>query len=95
MTAAAFKLLSWAVSDLQISRFYLEVFKDNQKAINLYERLGFRTVAEFPLRLRVSNGITQWEKFAYTPTDDRAADNFALRMEVTAEQLETAKLQLP
>lgn len=34
-------LVNYATSELNVHRFYLEVFADNEKAINLYKKCGF------------------------------------------------------
>jgi RimJ/RimL family protein N-acetyltransferase len=39
-------LMTWAFNSLRIKRIYLEVFKDNTIAINLYRRCGFSSCGD-------------------------------------------------
>ena len=87
MTLGSSALLLWAVSELNVEQFFLEVFNDNQKAISLYERLGFSGTDTVPLKRIDTGRFTRWEKHTEEPLSGTAADAYALRMETTAEQL--------
>ena len=93
MTAASFVLLLWAVVELHINKFFLEVFEDNSKAISLYERLGFSGMTTVPLKRMDSDGVTLWEKIADPSSSGASVDGYALRMETTAEQLRAADVE--
>ena len=43
---ATSRLLAFAFEELGLTRVYLEVFAENERAIRLYERSGFRRTAE-------------------------------------------------
>lgn len=55
-------MMHWAQDNLGITGFSLRVFSDNDKAIRLYTRLGFRVVRTIPLYRTVDNGVTRWEE---------------------------------
>jgi len=87
MTLASRALLVWPTSELKVERFFLQVFDNNDKAISLYERLGFTVMGTVALRRNDSGGITRWEKFTEEPSTGAFPDVHALRMETTAEQV--------
>jgi len=63
MTTACFTLLQWGFESLNIGRVKLDVFSDNEKAIILYERLGFRASYRKMYRKMITpNNIVQWVK---------------------------------
>jgi perosamine synthetase len=71
-------LLNWAKDTLGCRRFCLKTFKDNQKAIAFYQKLGFKDEQLIPLR-RHEEG----ENIYYRPLDepDQAEpDQYFLRM---------------
>ncbi|PYT08779.1 MAG: hypothetical protein DMF49_04285, partial [Acidobacteria bacterium] len=88
MTLAARCLLLWAASTLGIRRVFLEVFKENQKAISLYERLGFIATETVPLRRVEAGETTRWEKITQGGGCGSGIDGYALRMEATADRLQ-------
>lgn len=47
-------LIAWAFNSLGIERIYLEVFKDNTIALNLYRRCGFITTGDHGRLYRMS-----------------------------------------
>jgi len=61
MSQACAALLRWAFSCLQLKKIGLEVFADNQKAISIYKRLGFR-VSNILLfrRIHMSRNVVRW-----------------------------------
>lgn len=87
MALGSLTLLRWAAAELRVRRFSLEVFRDNHKAIALYDRLGFTVVRTLPLRRIETGGTVRWEKMAPTIAAETAADGYALRMATTADRL--------
>ena len=85
MNLASATLIHWAMAHLNVQRFFLEVFSDNHKAIALYNRLGFHCIDTLPLKRIVTGECIRWEKF--NEGGGTAADGYALRMELRAEQL--------
>lgn len=91
ITVATRFLLSWIVSNFGIERIFLEVFQDNQKAIALYEKCGFAKTESIALKkAHLSNSI-QWVKMPPSIVADNKPDGFALRMEITAEKIQSYK----
>jgi len=72
MACACATLLQWGFETLEISRVILDVFSDNENAIALYERLGFRMAGRRLYRkIQNSNNIFQWIKTQNTsPVSD-------------------------
>jgi RimJ/RimL family protein N-acetyltransferase len=89
MTLGSLDLLLWATMELHISKFFIEVFHDNKKAISLYERLGFVVASTVGLKRIDSGGITRWEKMPEQIDSGIRIDGYALRMEATVDQLRT------
>lgn len=50
MTYAILVLINWSKKYLGVTNFTLEVFSDNEKAINLYKRCGFLPSKKIPLK---------------------------------------------
>jgi RimJ/RimL family protein N-acetyltransferase len=50
MTHAIRTLMEWAREYLDVTKFHLQVFSDNTRAIDLYKRCGFTKVRQVPLR---------------------------------------------
>jgi perosamine synthetase len=68
MAAASEALMGWARQSLQIKTFYLRVFSDNQKAISLYEKLGFHEIRRDPMiQKKKDNGDTYWTESMLSP----------------------------
>lgn len=61
MTDCVDKLVKWGLKNLPISKLFLITFGDNQRAINLYRRNGFKIIRKIPLALKKHNGETAWE----------------------------------
>ena len=80
MTLASSRLLLWAMTDLKVEQFFLEVLGSNQKAISFYEGLGFRLGNAIPLRRIEVGEIIRWEKLTGT-ADGNGSTGYALRME--------------
>lgn len=62
MFDASKALINWSKETLGLKDFTLKVFHDNQRALNLYHRLGFREILRIPLAKTVKNGVTSWEE---------------------------------
>lgn len=60
MTQACNTLLKWAFETAGIETAYLGVASDNERAIKLYERLGFREIKRIPLMKIQEAGGTRW-----------------------------------
>ena len=55
-------LIKCGFDDFRLSKIWLEVFSDNYKAINLYERCGMLTVGNIPLKRYVTPDGWEWKK---------------------------------
>jgi len=53
-------LCNWAQHSLNLKSIYLRVFSDNSHAIKFYEKCGFTTVGEIPLKKVVEGDVTQF-----------------------------------
>lgn len=60
MTYAVYTTITWAKKYLGVKKFYLEVFSDNEKAIKLYERCGFREINRVPMKKIVEKNRVDW-----------------------------------
>jgi RimJ/RimL family protein N-acetyltransferase len=64
MEAACRSLIESSVKEYKLLNFYLKVFSDNQRAIKLYERLGFEEIQRVPLiKKKSNNGTTSWIQY--------------------------------
>jgi len=59
MTSAHYGLTDWAFSNLDLRRLTLRVFSDNEKAVSLYSRCGFRKLKDIPLK-KVKKDEENW-----------------------------------
>ncbi len=50
-------LIDWAKAHAQIEKVSLQVFATNDKAIQLYNRLGFKEEGRFPKAIKQDNGV--------------------------------------
>ena len=87
MTLGGSALMNWAACKLGVQRFFLRVFSDNQKAISLYARLGFRETATMPMRRVETGSLVRWEEIGLERASSTKADGYAVRMETRAERL--------
>ncbi len=62
MTYALQTLTSWAFSYLKLKKLFLNVFENNERAIKLYQRCGFKDYTKIPLHKHTQNGVTMWEE---------------------------------
>ena len=63
---ATIKILDYAFSQLDLERVYLNVLSDNEKAIRLYEKLGFIYEGEFLNHIVVRNELKSLKWFRLT-----------------------------
>jgi len=52
--------MKWGKKNLFIKNYTLETTSDNQKAINLYSKLGFSEFKRIPLIQTDKNGYNEW-----------------------------------
>jgi RimJ/RimL family protein N-acetyltransferase len=86
MTFSMNTLIKWCFDSdgLDLSRLYLRVFYDNSKAIELYERCGFRGIKKIPLRRIVENEIIKYEEMS--GEDFSSPDKFFYLMELLKKE---------
>lgn len=60
MTLALKSLIRWTYDQLKAKRIYLKVFKDNQHAIEYYERCGFKKCELIPLKKVEKPSMVLW-----------------------------------
>lgn len=53
-------MLQWGQDELRLRRFYLDVQETNERAIALYNRVGFEIVKRIPLEKKVSEKEINW-----------------------------------
>lgn len=63
MTPSLKVLIDWAFSVLKVKSLYLKTYLDNERAIDLYERCGFKIVKKIPLKKIVEGSMTRWEEY--------------------------------
>jgi perosamine synthetase len=67
MTLACAALTEWAFETLGMKKLYLRVFADNERAIALYQRLGFREIQRVPLMRLEEGEVVKWEQVIGEP----------------------------
>lgn len=60
MTLSLNALLRWSFTVLKMKAVTLRVFSDNQRAIALYKRCGFKEIGKIPLKKVMKGKTTQW-----------------------------------
>ncbi len=80
MTHAIKALIKWATIILDIKKIYLEVFRDNKKAIKLYTRCGFVEVSSTPLQKIIEEDKIRWKKTNPNNIDNLKIESYALKM---------------
>jgi RimJ/RimL family protein N-acetyltransferase len=65
--AACSAMMTWAFESLGLDRLFLRVVSDNERAIRLYERLGFTETQRVPLRKVTSGETTSWVEVVARP----------------------------
>jgi transketolase len=83
MTAALQALIKWTLTVLEVKIIYLQVFSDNEKAINLYRRCGFVGVKKKPLKKIVESGII---RFVDITIPKEKADRYFLVMKLMPDR---------
>lgn len=76
MTPATMQVGTWARKTLGIKILYLRVLADNQRAISLYERCGYKGIKKIPLKKEVKEGMVQWIE----DPDLKKAERYFLQM---------------
>lgn len=69
MTCVTKTLLNWAFDELNLKIITLRTFSENERAIALYEKCGFKKVKDIPLEKIVNGDSIRWEEMK----DDRPA----------------------
>lgn len=64
MTMACKQLTIWGFDNLSIKKLYLTVFADNERAITLYKRCGFKEMKKIPLKKVTKDNGVYWEEAA-------------------------------
>ena len=67
LEAACATMMEWAFSELGMKKLFLRVVSDNQRAITLYERLGFEEIQRVPLRKVQGPTSTRWVEVVGRP----------------------------
>ncbi len=62
MTYVTQALMGWARKEFRLKKMTLRVFEDNNKAVSLYERVGFQRISRIPLRKIIDNDEVMWEE---------------------------------
>lgn len=60
MYDACFTLLNWCFHTLNMETVSLKVLVENDRAIKLYKKLGFKEIEKIPLMKRIEKGTTKW-----------------------------------
>jgi RimJ/RimL family protein N-acetyltransferase len=87
ITLSMLSLLHWAASKLKTRIFFLDVFENNRRAISFYVRCGFQPIERIPLAKIETPKMTRWEKIKVDARKNQKFDQYALRMELNAENL--------
>lgn len=67
MTAACRRLMAWCFTELEMETLYLRVVSDNDRAIRMYEKLGYREIQRVPLRFEQKDGESFWKEVTDSP----------------------------
>lgn len=62
MTLALKTLINWSFTELGLNRLFLRVFLENERAIKLYERCGFKGVKKIPLHKTIDGNTIKFEE---------------------------------
>lgn len=82
MEISARTLIEWAFCELGLKQLYLQVLSDNERAKDLYGRLGFVTTERHPLRIERRSDSTALVRCAKSEaTEEFTSDVMALNRE--------------
>lgn len=81
MTPATNQVGQWAVNQLGVKTLYLRVLADNQRAVSLYERCGYKGVKKTPLRKEAKGEMVQWVE----DSSLKKAERYFLQMRLDAK----------
>jgi len=56
------EFIKWILNELKISVIRLRVFQDDDKAISLYKRCGFKKINSIPMKKQLTNDGWKWSK---------------------------------
>jgi RimJ/RimL family protein N-acetyltransferase len=85
MFSATRTLLDWSAINIGVTTFHLEVFKDNERGIRLYERAGFIKREQRRFIGTTIGGVTYWKYQGDEPEPPQAVVKDCFYMERTAE----------
>ena len=60
MTHSISALIKWTNKYLKPKSIFLETFSDNEKALSLYMRCGFKEIKRIPLQRKIVNKVVTW-----------------------------------
>lgn len=83
MTISLKLLIDWTYKFLGVKNIYLQVVSDNEKAIALYHRLGFKEVSRVPLIEKTENGVVTWVEVG--EANKHIAKRFFVKMHLSKE----------
>ena len=78
ITLALYDLITWVFTSFGYQKVYLRVFSDNNKAITLYRRLGFKEIKKFPLGYKLENNI----KIFFILSEEVVSEKYFSHMEL-------------
>ena len=61
MKLASLNIINWGFNVLNLNKIHLEVFEDNNRAIKLYNEIGFSIVKEIPCSLVKTSSMKVWK----------------------------------
>lgn len=80
MTDCVKSILRWAFKNLGIDYIYLTTFADNDKAVGLYRRCGFKIKGKIPLKDVKHNGNFSWQQI--DEKEKKKSQRYYLRMKL-------------
>ncbi|WP_199291191.1 bifunctional GNAT family N-acetyltransferase/PLP-dependent aspartate aminotransferase family protein [Sphaerospermopsis sp. FACHB-1094] len=78
ISSAVITLIKWAQETLSVETISLRVFSDNERAVNFYNKLGFKTDKLIPLRLHQTQNTKVYQQMS--ENDRLTPDQHFLRM---------------
>lgn len=80
MTSAMETIAKFSFERLSLERLFLRVFLDNDRAIKLYERCGYKRVREIPLNKRIEGNTVVYDEIY--KGENKEIDRYFLLMEL-------------